>query len=79
MWFTLDPAGLKPLDQLEGFFAPEDPRNFYERVWVRDELSGDVEGYVYVFRSAQAQGLRPVPDAYDFWPDWARSPEKKAI
>ncbi|MBB6734087.1 gamma-glutamylcyclotransferase family protein [Cohnella zeiphila] len=47
-WMTVSEAGLPALDRLEQFYAPEDPRNEYERARIVD-IDGKREGWVYLY------------------------------
>ncbi|RID85291.1 gamma-glutamylcyclotransferase [Peribacillus asahii] len=57
-WFSVTEEGLKRMDWLEGY---EENRihNDYERVWVKD-VSGDIEGFVYVYSIEKVEGLEKI-------------------
>lgn len=47
-WLVIRPEGLPPLDALEEYEGPGG-NNDYERVWIRDGVCEEREGWVYVW------------------------------
>jgi gamma-glutamylcyclotransferase (GGCT)/AIG2-like uncharacterized protein YtfP len=55
-WFTVTEDGLAAMDELEEYKGPGET-NDYERVWVRDALNGEREGWVYVWTDSRGCDL----------------------
>lgn len=51
-WFQLDDEALVHLDALEEYYGPGQS-NDYERVWVRDALRPEREGWIYVWNDSR--------------------------
>ncbi|CAM4337026.1 gamma-glutamylcyclotransferase family protein [Paenibacillus tarimensis] len=68
LWITVCRHGLAALDRLEEFYGLEEC-NDYERVWVRDAVVPQQQGWVYVWSSAR--GCRLIEGGS--WPSYYRS------
>lgn len=64
-WITVERAGLASMDVLEGFRGIDEP-NDYDRIWVQDQNSAEVSGWVYVWDSNR--GYPSIEENY--WPDF---------
>lgn len=51
-WLTVTREGLERMDELEEYYGPG-AVNDYERVWVRDMLNREREGWVYVWTDSR--------------------------
>ncbi|AFH65410.1 gamma-glutamylcyclotransferase family protein [Paenibacillus caseinilyticus] len=51
-WLVVEPKGLQAMDELEEYYGP-DADNDYDRVWIRDALREEREGWVYVWRHSR--------------------------
>lgn len=67
-WFTVTEEGLKNMDELEDYQEGRSD-NDYERVWVKD-LSGDMEGFVYVYSHEKVEWLERIE--CNSWKEWKR-------
>ncbi|SDB99246.1 Uncharacterized conserved protein YtfP, gamma-glutamylcyclotransferase (GGCT)/AIG2-like family [Paenibacillus sp. UNCCL117] len=51
-WIIIAQEGLGKLDELEEYYGPGE-RNEYERIWIRDGLREEREGWTYVWRETR--------------------------
>ncbi len=51
-WLMVTKEGLERMDELEEYYGPGKV-NDYERVWIRDMLNGEREGWVYVWTDSR--------------------------
>ncbi|MEK8132385.1 gamma-glutamylcyclotransferase family protein [Paenibacillus filicis] len=51
-WIVIESEGLAELDRLEEYYGPGGP-NSYERVWIRDGIREEREGWTYVWGHSQ--------------------------
>ncbi|MCZ8523646.1 MULTISPECIES: gamma-glutamylcyclotransferase family protein [Paenibacillus] len=57
-WIVVSEEGLLRMDELEDYHGPGED-NDYERVWIRDAIKEEREGWVYVWR--HPRGCPPLP------------------